>query len=151
MSPSTRRSTLIGLLAAAAFGLPAQAQQAPALVKLVVPYPPGGSVDTMARLLQQPLQEQLKTTVVVENRPGAGGNIGADAVAKSPADGHAILLMDVTTLATNPALFPRLSYKPSDLAPVSMVIYAPYILGVANNLPVRDAAGLGRASCRERV
>jgi len=140
-----RRSILSLALGAAAAPLAAPALRAQGFertIRFIIPNAPGGTSDILARLMAPELTRSLGQNVVVENRPGAGGNIGADAVAKSPADGHAILLMDVTTLATNPALFPRLSYKPSDLAPVSMVIYAPYILGVANNLPVRDAAGL---------
>ena len=112
-------------------------------IRLVVPNAPGGTSDILARLIAPELTRTLGQNVVVENRAGAGGNIGADAVAKSPPDGHTLLLMDVTTIATNPALFPRLPFdNTKDLAPVTMLIYAPYILGVANKLPVRDAAGL---------
>jgi tripartite-type tricarboxylate transporter receptor subunit TctC len=79
----------------------------------------------------------------VENRTGAAGNIGADAVAKSPPDGHTLLLMDVSTLAINPALFPRMPFDvQKDLAPVSMIIYAPYLAAVKNALPPKNAAEL---------
>ena len=81
--------------------------------------------------------------MVVENRAGAGGNIGADAVAKSRPDGHAMLVLDVSVLATNPFLFQRLPFDVGrDLAPVTMLIYAPYILAVNNALPVRSAEEL---------
>ncbi len=133
-----RRTMLAAALAAPAL----RAQGFDRAIRFIIPNAPGGTSDILARLMGPELTRTLGQNVVVENRPGAGGNIGGDFVAKSPPDGHTVLLLDVTTLATNPALFPRLSYRPSDLAPVSMVIYAPYILGVANTLPVRDAAEL---------
>ena len=81
--------------------------------------------------------------MIVENRTGAGGNIGADYVAKSAPDGTAMLLLDVSVLATNPFLFSRLPFDvEKDLATVTMLIYAPYIIAARNGLPVRDAAGL---------
>jgi tripartite-type tricarboxylate transporter receptor subunit TctC len=81
--------------------------------------------------------------VIVENRTGAGGNIGADYVAKSAPDGTTMLLLDVSVLATNPFLFSRLPFDAEkDLATVNMLIYAPYIIAVRNALPVQDAAGL---------
>jgi tripartite-type tricarboxylate transporter receptor subunit TctC len=140
-----RRFMLGAALGAASSSLAAPALRAQTFdhaIRFIIPNAPGGTSDILARLMGPELTRTLGQNVVIENRTGAGGNIGGDFVAKSPPDGHTVLLMDVTTLATNPALFPRLSYKTSDLAPVSMVIYAPYILGVANNLPVRDAAGL---------
>ena len=140
-----RRFMLGAALGAASSPLAAPALRAQAFdrtIRFIIPYQPGGTSDILARLMGPELTRTLGQNVVVENRTGAGGNIGADFVAKSPPDGHTALLMDVTTLATNPALFPRLSFKLSDLAPVSMVIYAPYILGVANNLQIRDAAEL---------
>jgi tripartite-type tricarboxylate transporter receptor subunit TctC len=81
--------------------------------------------------------------VVVENRTGAGGNIGADLVAKSPPDGHTLLLIDVSTLATAPSLYTRLPFDlKRDLAPITMLIYAPYILAVHPSVPARNAAEL---------
>ena len=112
-------------------------------IRLVVPNAPGGTSDILARLIAAPLGRALGQPVVVENRTGAGGNIGADYVAKSRPDGSTMLLLDVSVLATNPALFPKLPFDTQrDLAPVSMVIYAPYILAVSNALPVQDAASL---------
>jgi tripartite-type tricarboxylate transporter receptor subunit TctC len=140
-----RRSIMRLALGVAASPLAAPALRAQTFdhaIRFILPVAPGGTSDILARLMAPELTRTLGQSVIVENRTGAGGNIGADFVAKSTPDGHTVLLMDVTTLATNPALFPRLSYKPSDLAPVSMVIYAPYILGVANNLPVHSAAEL---------
>lgn len=110
-------------------------------LRIVVPNAPGGTSDILARLIARPFGEILGQTVVVENRAGAGGNIGAGAVAHSAPDGNNLVLMDVSTLATNPALFPALNFDSSkDLAPVSMVIYAPYILAVNPAMPVTDAA-----------
>jgi tripartite-type tricarboxylate transporter receptor subunit TctC len=133
-------ATGAGLLAAP--GL-ARAQGFDRALRIVVPNAPGGTSDILARLMAEPLGRALGQNVIVENRAGAGGNIGADAVAKSPPDGHTMLLLDVSVLATNPFLFARLPFDVErDLAPVQMVIYAPYILAVSNRSPVRDAAGL---------
>ncbi len=109
MPPSTYRRRFGVALAAAALGctLPivAHAQSFPSKpVKLVVPFPPGGSLDNVGRLLAQKLTEAWGQQVVVENRPGAGGNVGADAVAKSPADGYAVVMGALSTHAVNPSL-----------------------------------------------
>lgn len=112
-------------------------------IRLVVPFAPGGTSDILARLISTPLGRAIGQSVVVENKPGAGGNIGADSVAKSRPDGHTLVLLDISVLATNPYLFPRLPFDSQrDLAPVQMVIYAPYILAVNNTLQVQDAASL---------
>ena len=110
-------------------------------LRLVVPNAPGGTSDILARLISKPMGEILGQNVVVDNRAGAGGNIGAGLVAQSAPDGQNLVLMDVSTLATNPSLFPNLNFDSAkDLAPVSMFIYAPYILAVNPALPVTDAA-----------
>jgi len=128
------------MLGTVSFG--AAAQSFERTIRIVVPYAPGGTSDTVARILAQPLGEALGQTVVVENKPGAAGNIGADTVAKAPKDGHTYLLADVGSLATAPALFPDLSYKLADLAPVSMVMFSPYVLAVNKDLPVKTVAEL---------
>ncbi len=121
----------------------ARAQEFNQTIRIIVPNAPGGTSDILARLIAAPLAARTGQNVVVENRAGAGGNIGADFVAKSRPDGHTMLLLDVSVLATNPFLFPRMPFDAAkDLAPVQMVIYAPYILAVNNQLPVQDAAGL---------
>ena len=133
------------LIAAAATTLatPALAQEFNQTVRIIVPNAPGGTSDILARLIAPGLQARIGQNVVVENRAGAGGNIGADFVAKSRPDGHTMLLLDVSVLATNPFLFARMPFDPErDLAPVQMVIYAPYILAVNNQLPVQNAAEL---------
>jgi tripartite-type tricarboxylate transporter receptor subunit TctC len=120
----------------------ASAQAFDHAIRIVVPYAPGGTSDTLARILAEPLRAALGQTVVVENKPGAAGNIGADTVAKAPKDGHTYLLADVGTLSTAPALFPDLTYKLTDLAPVSMVMFSPYVLAVNDKLPVNNVAEL---------
>jgi tripartite-type tricarboxylate transporter receptor subunit TctC len=112
-------------------------------LRIIVPNAPGGTSDILARLLAPELTKALGQSVVVENRTGAAGNIGADAVAKSTPDGHTLLLMDVSTLAINPSLFPRMPFDvQKDLAPVSMIIYAPYLAAVKNALGPKNAAEL---------
>jgi tripartite-type tricarboxylate transporter receptor subunit TctC len=137
-----RRNLVAG---AAALALPAmaRAQGFDRSLRIIVPNAPGGTSDILARLIAGPLGQAVGQNVVVENRAGAGGNIGADVVAKSAPDGTTLLLLDVSVLATNPFLFASIPFDVErDLAPVQMLIYAPYILAVANRLPVQDAAGL---------
>ncbi|MES2711303.1 MAG: tripartite tricarboxylate transporter substrate binding protein [Pseudomonadota bacterium] len=134
-----RAATLPMLLAAPAV----RAQAFTQALRLIVPNAPGGTSDILARLIAPALAARVGQNVVVENRAGAGGNLGADLVAKSRPDGHTMLLLDVSVLATNPFLMPNMPFDAArDLAPVQMVIYAPYILAVNNTLPVQDAAGL---------
>jgi len=109
-------------------------------IKIIVPYPPGGSSDIIARAISQPLSEALKQSVIVENKPGANGNLGADFVAKSNPDGYTILLCDVGALAISPSVYTKLPFDPSkDLRGVTMLAYSPHLLVVhpsvkANNL-----------------
>lgn len=142
-----RRSLLQALPAAALPITAARAQQAaPAFdhaVRLIVPFAPGGTSDILARLLAPELSRSFGQNVVVENRSGASGNLGADLVAKAPPDGHTALLIDAGILATAPSLFTRLPFDPKrDLAPATMLIFAPYILAAHPSLPVKDAAEL---------
>jgi tripartite-type tricarboxylate transporter receptor subunit TctC len=140
-----RISALIGVLAAcmACVG-PAQAQSYPSKpVRLIVPFPPGGSTDTMARTLGQKLGETLGQTFVIENRPGAGGNIGIEAAVKSPADGYTIVIGSTSTLAVNPTLYKNLPFDPAkDLSPVALLAYVSNILVVNPSLPVSDTRSL---------
>ncbi len=136
-----RRQLLATTAALAAVGLPAHAQSFPNKpVKVIVPYPPGGSSDIIARAISQPLSESLGQSVIVENRPGANGNLGADLVAKSAPDGHTLLLCDVGALAISPSVYTKLSFDPGkDLRGVTMLAYSPHMLAVhpsvkANNL-----------------
>jgi len=136
-----RRQLLASTAVLATMGLPAHAQAFPSKpVKIIVPYPPGGSSDIIARAISQVLSENMGQPVVVENRPGANGNLGADLVAKSAPDGHTLLLCDVGALAISPAVYTKLSFDPSkDLRGVTMLAYSPHMLAVhpsvkANNL-----------------
>jgi len=100
-------------------------------IRIIVPYTPGGSSDIIARAISQPLQEALKQTVIVENKPGANGNTGTDFVAKSPADGYTLLLCDVGALAITPSVYSKLPFDPKkDLRGVTMLAYSPHLLVV---------------------
>lgn len=118
-------------------------------IRLVVPYPPGGPLDIMARAIGQKLTEAWSQPVVVDNRAGAGGNIGADLVAKSPADGYTLLMGAVATHAINPTLYGKVPYDPvKDFTPVALVAQVPNILVVNPAVPaksVRELIELARA------
>jgi len=108
-------------------------------IHFVVPYPAGGPLDAVARLLGQRVSERLKQPVIVENKPGAGGNIGADFVAKSPADGYTILMGAVATHAINPTLYASIPYDAEkDFRPVTQLASTPNVLVVNPSLPVHD-------------
>jgi len=112
-------------------------------VRIIVPYPPGGTSDILARALAPGLQGALGQPVVVENKPGATGNLGADYVAKSPADGYTLLLADIGSLAISPSVFAALPFDPvKDFAPVIMVAYSPHLLVVHPSVPAKDAREL---------
>ncbi|PZX33866.1 putative extra-cytoplasmic solute receptor [Cupriavidus phytorum] len=122
------------LLCAASIGTAAAQNYPQRPVRLVVPYAPGGSADIAARLVSEAWARSLGGTIVVENRAGAGGNIGVDAVAKAVADGYTIGLQTVS-LAINPGLFPRMPYDTlKDLAPIGMVASSQHVLVVNNNV-----------------
>jgi tripartite-type tricarboxylate transporter receptor subunit TctC len=130
-----RRAPVIRLALCAlllALAADAQAQGYPSKpVRLVVPFPPSGGNDVFARIVAQKLSEAWKQQVLVENRPGAGGSVGTELVAKSAADGYTLLLGHTGTLAINPALYPKLGYEPSrDFAPIGMLASAPLVLVV---------------------
>jgi tripartite-type tricarboxylate transporter receptor subunit TctC len=109
-------------------------------VRVVVPFTPGGSTDITARLIGNRLQEVWGQSVVVENKPGAGGNIAADMVAHSDPDGYTILISG-PGLATNPFLYPQLNYDPvGDFAPVTMLITQPNLMCVPNSSPAKSVA-----------
>jgi tripartite-type tricarboxylate transporter receptor subunit TctC len=120
-------------------------------IRLIVPYPAGGGTDFFARLVAPGMGEALGQPVIVENRPGASGIIGATAVAKQmPADGHTFLLGDMTTYAVNPSMFEKLSYDPlKDLAPVTMTAKFDFLLVVNPNvLPVQNVQELMALAAR---
>src|SRR4051812_26779889 len=106
-------------------------------VRIVVPFPAGGTTDLLARILTEPLTTRLGQPVIVENRPGAGGNIGADAVAKAT-DGHTLLMTTIGTAAINYGLYRNtMPYKPEDLAAVSDVAAVPNVIVASPQLPAK--------------
>jgi len=136
------RRLILAALAVAV--LPASAADWPARpVHLIVPYAPGGPVDVSARLIAAPLQKALGQPVVVDNKPGAGGNLGADTVAKSAPDGHALVMGAIATHAINPTLYPKFPYDPiRDFRHVALVVQVPNVLVVNNDVPARDVREL---------
>ena len=112
-------------------------------IRLIIPFPPGGSTDILGRSLAQKLSEAWGQQVLVDNRGGAGGTIGADLAAKAPADGYTLLMGHIGTLAVNVSLYPKLSYDPvRDFAPVSLVALVPNVLVVHPALPVKNVTEL---------
>ena len=151
----TRRTAILActaaLATATATAQTASTAQWPAkTLRIVVPYPPGGSSDIIARSISQVMSDALKQSVIVENKPGANGNLGADFVAKSDPDGYTMLLCDVGALAISPSVYTKLSFDPSkDLRGVTMLAYSPHLLVVhpsvkANNL--KELVALSKTS-----
>jgi tripartite-type tricarboxylate transporter receptor subunit TctC len=141
MFDAGRRTTGIALVLLCAC-VPAQglAQGYPAKpVRMVVPFPPGAGLDVVARLIAQRLTDAWNSPVVVDNRAGAGGTVGADIVAKSTADGYTLLVAGVGSLGTSKGLYPRLPYDPvKDFAPIMLISRAPSVVLVHAGLPVRS-------------
>ena len=112
-------------------------------IRLIVPFTPGGSTDILARSIGQELTKAWGQSVIIDNVPGAGGSIGADKVAKAPADGYTLLMGHIGTLAVNPSLYPKLPYNPvKDFAPVAWVARVPNILVVNSAVPVKSVQDL---------
>ncbi|MET1113366.1 MAG: tripartite tricarboxylate transporter substrate binding protein [Comamonas sp.] len=145
--PSRRRAIALtgaALCTLAALCAPAQAASdfPNKPIKLVVPYPPGGPTDIVARVVAQKLSERLGQTVVIENRPGAGGNLGAESVARSPADGYT-LVVATTAHAINPSLFAKLNYSiTKDLAPISQLTAGPLVIVATPGLAANNVKEL---------
>ena len=121
------------LLAAAA----AHAQYPNKPIKIVVPWPPGGAVDTIGRLIAQHIAAPLGQPVVVDNRAGAAGAIGSEQVAKADPDGYTLLMGSTTVISVNPAL-QKLPYLPTDFAPITMVAFVPHILVIPAEVPANN-------------
>jgi tripartite-type tricarboxylate transporter receptor subunit TctC len=136
----TRRQALVAGAAAVAVPAFAQSSAFPSkAIHIIVPYPPGGSSDIIARSIQNLLGDAFKQSVIVENKAGANGNLGADYVAKSAPDGHTFLLCDVGALAITPSVYAKLPFEPSkDLAGVSMLAYSPHLLVVHPSVPANN-------------
>src|SRR6266852_2172775 len=144
-----RQFLKIASTAAAGFGVLAQTGFARAQslagkqIRIIVPFPAGGPTDIVARPLAQMLGDALKATVLIDNRGGAGGGLGADAVAKSAPDGQTLLMASVGTHAINQALYKKLPYDPvKDFTPISMVAMAPVTIVVHPSLQANTVAEL---------
>lgn len=132
--------------AAASLGLPALAATWPSQpLRIVVPFPPGGTSDVIARLISKPLGDALGTTVVVENKTGANGAIGAAAVAQAT-DEHSMLLSDMSSLAINAVIAKELPYKPQQLAGATMLAYSPHLLCTHPNIAANNLRELAQLS-----
>ncbi len=147
MKANLIRRTLITSLIVATGALPAlmpsaHAQNWPAKpIKVIVNFPPGGAADQIARIVAQPLQEALGQPVVVENRGGSGGNIGGDAVAKSPADGYTLLMSSGGMVSVNPHIYAKMAFDPAkDLTPVAAAARVLVFLVVRPGVPVNNIA-----------
>ncbi|KQW37728.1 tripartite tricarboxylate transporter substrate binding protein [Rhizobacter sp. Root404] len=142
----TRRTLLA--LAAALISTGALAQSYPAkAIRVLVPFPPGGGTDIIAREVTQKVSASTGWTFVIDNKPGAGGNLGIDAAAKSPADGYTLVLGQTSNLAINPTLYTKLPYNPQkDLAPIGLVASAPLIIVVPAQSAFKTVADLVAAA-----
>src|SRR6187455_2861733 len=123
--------------------IPAIAQTYPShSIRFVVTFPPGGTTDILAREIGAQLQERWKQTVVIDNRPGAGGNLGADIVAKSPPDGY-IILLHTSAMSSASSLYGKLPFDPvKDFVPVSMVISTQFVIAGSPRTPAGDLRAL---------
>jgi len=141
------RRGLAGLLATFACGF-AFAQAYPAKpIRVLVPFPPGGGTDIVAREVTQRVSTNTGWTFVIDNKPGAGGNLGVDQAAKSPADGYTIVLGQTSNLAINPTLYAKLPYDPvKDLAPIGLIASAPLVLVVPAQSPFKSLGDLVAAA-----
>src|ERR1700694_5048418 len=143
--PLTRREAIAGfagglalLTGRAAF---AQAAYPSRAIKLIVPYPEGGTTDFLGRLVADQLKSGMGATVIVENKPGAGTTLGADQVAKADPDGYTLLMATSTTLAINKTLYKKLAYDPvKDFAPISLVAGVPFALIINPSIPAKTLA-----------
>ena len=137
-------SALIALALAVPSHVEAQTKPWPSrTVTIMVPFPPGGGVDVVARVIAPRLSESLGQSVIVENRPGAGASIGATYVAQAPRDGYTLLLGTASTHGTNSAVYAKLPYDAvRDFTPVALITSAPLLLVANNDVPVKTAADL---------
>jgi tripartite-type tricarboxylate transporter receptor subunit TctC len=111
-------------------------------IKIIVPFPAGGTADTLPRLVADKLRQKWNQTIIIENRSGAGGNIGAEAVASSTPDGYTLLASPPGPIAINQTLYKKLSFKPEDLMPVTLIGTAPNVLDVRPDFPARTVKEL---------
>jgi len=138
-----RALALVGFLAAAHAGCAAAESYPARAVRLIAPFPPGGVADILARVLGQHLTASLGQPVVIENRPGAGGTIGTELVAKAPGDGYTLLLGSVAMLSIAPSVYPALGYDPAaDFALVATLAQVPVVLVIGKAVPARSVSEL---------
>ena len=124
--------------AACAAVLAAQAQQYPSKpIRIIVPWPPGGAVDTLGRLVADNITQQLGQPVIVDNRAGAAGAIGSEQVAKAEPDGYTLLMGSTTVISVNPNLR-KLPYEPTDFSPITMVAFVPHVLVIPAEVPANN-------------
>lgn len=153
---SMRSRSLAACMGAAVAGLMAAASIQPACaqadypskpIRLIVPFPPGGGTDMIARAVAQKMASQNHWNVIVENRPGAGGNLGVEAAAKAAPDGYTLVMGQTSNLAINPTLYPKLPYKPlKDLAPVALVSSSPIVVVATVASPFKTFADVVAAA-----
>ena len=138
----TVRATLLALTMVAGIVAPARAETWPThAVRVIVPFPPGSTPDTVTRLLTPGLAEAFHQPFVVDNRSGAGGNIGTDAVAKAHPDGYTLLVGSNGPIAVNKALYTNLPFDPTrDLVPITLLVRAPQIFAINPDVPAQDFA-----------
>jgi tripartite-type tricarboxylate transporter receptor subunit TctC len=144
------RSAVLALLMTATATLPAAAQPSPSAanwpdhpIHFIVPFPPGSSSDIVARIVAQHLSDRLGQPLVVENRPGASGNVGTEAVAHAAPDGYTLGLANTSTLTLSPSLIANPTYDPvKDFAPISMIGASPFVLALYTGLPVHGVVEL---------
>ena len=140
LTPSALMALVLALCSALAFG---QTSYPNRPVRMIVPFAPGGASDFVARIISPKFSELLGQQIVVDNRPGASGNIGMEAAAKAPADGYTIYLGNIGTIAINPAIFPNLSVNPQkDFIPITEVADVPSILVANPAVPANSVAEL---------
>jgi tripartite-type tricarboxylate transporter receptor subunit TctC len=111
-------------------------------IKIIIPFPPGGPTDLLGRAIAQGLSEAWGQPVIAENKPGAAGNLGVDLAAKSPPDGYTLAVVPAGNISVNPTLFPKLPYKQSDLAPITMLATVENVLVVNPSVPAKNMAEL---------
>jgi tripartite-type tricarboxylate transporter receptor subunit TctC len=141
-----RRQFLITLTGSAGLAAPLSRAWADAYpsrpITLVLPFPPGGITDSVGRVLAKKLTDQMGQPVVVDNRPGASGFVGVQAVKQAPADGYTLFMGHMGTQVMNPALFAKLPYNPNDLVPITGLVATPHWLVVAKDSPIKSLADL---------
>ncbi len=143
MNARTIALAAIALLAAPGGARADDAANYPAQnIKIIVPFPAGGTADTLPRLVADKLRQKWNQTIIIENRSGAGGNIGAEAVASSTPDGYTLLASPPGPIAINQTLYKKLSFKPDDLMPVTLIGTAPNVLDVQPDFPARTVKEL---------